>query len=218
MKVRFFILVVVLLGIVFIPRPHRAVIVSFFSKKCRSYQQVYSKLLNDRIVDYSSQARMKGIEKCSNENDIRKRVIAGQLKRVSNGRGYRLEKMDHSYPYLTRDSRKLLNEISRRFRHKVRKDGLMGSRFIVTSMTRTSEKVRGLGKTNNNASDNSPHLNGNAFDISYSRFSIRKIHVTECDKWYMKEAMAEVIWQLKKEKKCWATYERNQGCFHIVSR
>jgi hypothetical protein len=45
----------------------------------------------------------------------------------------------------------------------------------------------------------------------------RKLYVTECDKWYMKEALAEVIWHLKEEKKSWATYERKQGCFHVVS-
>jgi len=85
-------------------------------------------------------------------------------------------------------------------------------------MTRTSENVRGLGRYNSNASENSPHLNGNAFDISYAQFSFIKLNVTECDKWYMKEALAEVIWQVRKENQCWATYERNQGCFHIVSR
>jgi hypothetical protein len=126
--------------------------------------------------------------------------------------------MAYSYPYLTRDSKKLLDEIGKRFKKKVKRDGLMGSRFIITSLTRTSEKVKGLGKANTNASDNSPHLNGNAFDISYARFSFRKLYVTECDKWYMKEALAEVIWQLKEEKKCWTTYERNQGCFHVVLR
>jgi hypothetical protein len=126
--------------------------------------------------------------------------------------------MAHSYPYLTRDSRRLLDEIGRRFKKKVKGDGLMGSRFIVTSMTRTSEKIKRLGKTNTNTSDNSPHLNGIAFDISYARFSFRKLYVTECDKWYMKEALAEVIWQMRQEKKCWATYERNQGCFHVVAR
>jgi hypothetical protein len=34
----------------------------------------------------------------------------------------------------------------------------------------------------------------------------------------MKEALAEVIWELREEKKCWATYEKSQGCFHVVSR
>ena len=71
---------------------------------------------------------------------------------------------------------------------------------LITSMTRTTGNLKSLGKKNTNASDNSPHLNGNAFDISYARFRFRKLHVTECDKWYMKEALAEVIWKLREEK------------------
>lgn len=191
---------------------------SFFSKKCRDYQQVYSNKLNDRITDYAYQAKLTGIEKCYDEGDIRKRIKTGHLSRVKSNSRYKIENMVYSHSCLTRESKKLLNEIAKRFRKKVRKDGLMGSRFIITSMTRTSENIKDLGKTNINASENSPHLNGNAFDISYARFLFRKLYVTECDKWYMKEALAEVIWQLKEEKKCWATYERKQGCFHIVSR
>lgn len=191
---------------------------SFFSKKCRNYQQVYSRKLNDRITDYAYYSRLTGIEKCSDANDIGKRISSRQLFRVRSGRLYKVENMEYSYPYLTRDSKKLLDEIGKRFKKKVKRDGLMWSRFVITSMTRTSEKVKGLGKSNTNASDNSPHLNGNAFDISYARFSFRKLYITECDKWYMKEALAEVIWQLKEEKKCWTTYERNQGCFHVVLR
>lgn len=218
LKARLFLIFTFLLCFIFIPKPHRAAMISFFSRKCRSYQQVYSRKLNDRIVDYAVQARLTGINKCSDANDIGKRIFAGKLIKVKGGRGYEIENMAYSYPYLTRDSKKLLNEIGKRFRKKVKKDGLMGSRFIVTSMTRTSEKITGLGKTNMNVSDNSPHLNGNAFDISYAHFSLIKLYVTECDKWYMKEALAEVIWRLKEERKCWATYEKNQGCFHVVSR
>lgn len=192
--------------------------VSFFSTRCRNHQQVYSRKLTDRIPDYSASARITGIERCSDENDIAIRVASGQLLRVGNSSRYRVGEMTHSYPYLTPNSRKLLNEIGKRFNKKVARDGLKGSKFIITSMTRTSEMIRLLGKTNINASDNSPHLNGNAFDISYSRFHIRKLNVTECDKWYMKEALAEVIWELRQEKKCWATYEKKQGCFHVVSR
>ena len=73
-------------------------------------------------------------------------------------------------------------------------------------------------RNNQNASVNSPHLNGNAFDISYLRFSCKKLFVTSCDKKYLKEALAQVIWELKAEKKCWATYETAQYCFHVVSR
>lgn len=218
LKAWLFIIIVFSFCFIFIPQPNRAMMVSFFSKKCRNYQQVYSRKLNDRIIDYSTQAKLTGIKICSDTKDIGKRVSARQLFIVKSGRRYRIENMKYSYPYLTRDSRKLLNEIGKRFKKKVDRDGLRGSRFIITSMTRTSEKIIGLGRTNINVSDNSPHLNGNAFDISYARFSFRKLYVTECDKWYMKEALAEVIWQLKSERKCWATYERSQGCFHIVSR
>ena len=163
-------------------------------------------------------ARANGVERSADARDISRKVMKGQLVRIKGNRFFKIEDLTHSYPYLTRDGRRLLREIGRRFREKTKKDGLKGSKFIVTSMTRTTEKIRGLGRTNMNASDNSPHLNGNAFDISYARFSIMKFRVTECDKWYMKEALAEVIWKLRQEKKCWATYERQQGCFHVVAR
>jgi len=218
LKARLFILITFLLCFILIPRTNRALIVSFFSSKCRSYQQVYSRKLNDRIIDYYAQSSLTGIPACPNADEISEKVSARQLFRVRSGRYYIIEDMTHSYPYLTSDSKKLLKEIGKRFGKKIGREGLKGSRFIVTSMTRTTEKVNSLGQTNINASDRSPHLNGNAFDISYSKFSLMKLHVTECDKWYMKEALAEVIYHLKEEKKCWATYERKQGCFHVVSR
>lgn len=218
LKVWGFFFVLFSLCFIFIPQSNRAFMASYFSRKCRNHQQVFSRKLTDRIPDYSAQARLTGISACSNEKDLAKRVMTGQLVRVRKGRNYRVESMEHSYPYLTRDSKRLLNEIGRRYGKKIGREGLKGSRFIITSMTRTSENIKGLGKTNINASENSPHLNGNAFDISYSRFDIRKYHVTECDKWYMKEALAEVIYELRKEKNCWATYEKQQGCFHVVSR
>jgi hypothetical protein len=126
---------------IFIPQPNRALMLTYFTKKCINYQQVYSKKLNDRVVDYSVLARLTG-----------------------------------------------------------------------------TEKSEDLGKKNINVSDLSPHLYGNAFDSSYARFSIRKYSITQCDRWYMKEALAEVIYRLREEKKCWATYERRQGCFHVVAR
>ncbi len=218
LKARFLFLALSLLGLIFIPQSNRAFLVSFFSKRCRSHQQVYSKKLNDRIPEYSVSARLNGVERSYGENDLVEKISAGQLFKVRNTRYYKIENMRYSYPYLTGDSKKLLREIGKRFRKKISKDGLKGSRFIITSMTRTTEMIKDLGKTNINASENSPHLYGNAFDISYARFSFIKYQITECDKWYMKEALAEVICQLREEKKCWATYERNQGCFHVVSR
>lgn len=84
-------------------------------------------------------------------------------------------------------------------------------------MTRTIDTVEELWKTNSNVSMNSPHLNGNAFDITYLRFRSKRLGLARNDKKYLKEVLAESIWELKKEKKCWATYERSQNCFHVVA-
>ncbi len=218
LKVWLIIFPVFTLCLIFIPRSNRAFLGNYFSKKCRSYQPVFSNRLNDRIVDYSEEARSSGIGKSSNSWEIRRNVLAGRLRLIRSGRRYIVDDMTHSYPVLTRSGRKLLNEIGRRFRDKIDREGFKGSRFIITSMTRASDGARRLERSNLNASDNSPHLNGNAFDISYAHFSIRKFTITECDKWYLKEALAEVIYKLKAEDKCWATYERKQGCFHVVAR
>jgi uncharacterized protein YcbK (DUF882 family) len=191
----------------------------YFSSSCIGYKQpVFSRKLTDKIVDYSDQSRSTGIIECKNENEIHKMVSEGKLVRVNSGRRFIIEKLSYSYPYLTIESRDLLNDISKRFRSKTEKAGLNGARFIVTSMTRTTEKMKVLRKNNGNASVNSPHLRGNAFDITYVRFSCRKLFVTECDKRFMKEALAEIIWQLSEEKRCWATYETQQSCFHVVAR
>ncbi len=218
LKVRIILGLILFLVIILLPHSNRALMASYFSKKCRDDQQVFSRKLSDRLVDYSSRAKSKGIEICNNESDLVKRLSTRKLVRVRSNRLYEIEEMSHSYPLLTRESRKLLREIGRKFRKRMNDEGLKGSKFIITSMTRTTEKIKKLGKSNNNASENSPHLYGNAFDISYARFMIRKYKVRECDEWFMKEALAEVIYQMRKDGKCWATYERNQGCFHVVSR
>jgi hypothetical protein len=101
---------------------------------------------------------------CGDEGDIRNRALKGQLSKVRGGSRYDVGKMDHSYPYLTRDSKRLLNQINRRFRKKAKEDGMLWPKFTVTSMTRTTESVKNLMKNNGNASENSPHMYGNAFD------------------------------------------------------
>jgi uncharacterized protein YcbK (DUF882 family) len=192
---------------------------SYFSRRCIDYRQKdFSRQLNDRLVDYVSAARLKGIVPCKNDEDIRKSVAAGKLVKVKNCQYYMIDRLTHSSPYLTSDSKRVLDEIARRFREKTSKKGLYGAKFIVTSMTRKTENIKILRRNNSNASDNSPHQYGNAFDVTYKRFIVRKWVMTNCDHKFMKEALAEIIMQMKKEGKCWATYERSQNCFHVVSR
>jgi hypothetical protein len=192
---------------------------TYFSTRCIDYKQKdFSRKLNDRIVDYSASAKTKGVGLCRDEVDLKKKISEGLLVNVKSGNSYIVEKMRFSYPCVTRDSKELIDEIAERFRDKVSRKGLSDVRFYITSMTRKTENVRNLRRYNQNASVNSPHLYGNAFDISYKRFTARKWVLTNCDKKYLKEALAEVIWQLRSENKCWATCERVQNCYHIVSQ
>jgi hypothetical protein len=214
-----FLLFVVISGYLLIPGNNRKQLITFFSTKCIDYKQsVFSKKLTDRIVEYSDQARLKGIKECKDEKEIQKRISEGKLFRIRGNGTYIIENLTYSYPYLTKESKTLLDEIGRRFKKKTDEAGFIGAKFIVTSMTRTTEKMKRLRIYNQNGSVNSPHLNGNAFDISYIRFSCRKLFVTYCDKIYLKEALAQVICDLRGEQKCWATYEKAQYCFHVVSR
>ena len=187
--------------------------------KCIDYKQgVFSKKLNNKISDYISNSRLTGIKKCKDEKEILERLAGGKLVEIKNGNGFIVEKMSHSYPYLTEDGKDLLVGIGIRFSEKISDTRLRGSRFKITSMTRTTDKLKRLREINLNTSANSPHLYGNAFDISYLRFSTRKLFLTYCDQNFLKEALAEVIWQFREEKKCWATYEKKQNCYHVVSR
>ncbi len=191
----------------------------FFSTRCIDYKQkVFSRKLNDRIVDYSAAAKLSGVKICKDDREMARYISAGKLVKVRSGRSYIVEKMTYSYPCVTRDSKILIDEISRRLRQKCSRKGLHGVKFFITSMTRKADNVKNLRKFNGNASVNSPHLYGNAFDISYKRFIARKWVLTECDKRFMKEALAEVILQLRSENRCWATFEKVQSCYHVVTR
>jgi hypothetical protein len=186
---------------------------------CISYSQaIYSRKLKDMLPDYIGKSSVSGIDKCSNKKELLTKAFRGELFKIRNGRGYDIEDLSYSHPYLTKEGKTLIKEIGKRFRKKIVHTKLRRSDFKITSMTRTTEILGKLKKSNFNTSENSPHFYGNAFDISYVRFAAKKWFVTDCDKYYLKEALAEVIWHLREEKKCWATYEINQGCFHVVAR
>lgn len=218
-KICFLILVIILTCYLILGPDNRNRIKTYFSISCIDYdQEVFSRRLTDKVYSYSDQSKLTGIKECRDEKEILKKVSEGKLFRIRSSNRLIIDRMSYSYPYLTKESKILLGEIGKRFREKTTDAGLTGVRFIVTSMTRTTANMKKLRRNNQNASVNSAHLNGNAFDISYLRFNCRKLFVTECDKRFFKEALAQVIWQLREENKCWATYEKNQNCYHIVSR
>ena len=219
LSVIFFVIIIILVTVSLIRRGRKYPHSGYFSTKCLDYKQKeFSRKLNDKIVEYSAAAKLTGIKVCKDEKELKKRISEGKLVKVKSGNYYIVEKMTFSYPCVTRESKILIDEIAEKLSAKASQKGLTGVRFYITSMTRISDNMKSLRRSNGNASANSPHLYGNTFDISYKRFVAHKWVLTNCDKKFLKEALAEVIWQLKEENQCWATYEKVQNCFHIVSR
>lgn len=111
---------------------------------------------------------------------------------------------DVAYPYLTPLAADLLNKIAELYQAEL---GNSKSRLRVTSCLRTPESVKKLQRRNRNAVENSCHLYGTTFDISYSRMEP-----------YEKKALAKVLSMLRESGYCYVKHERKQPCFHITIR
>lgn len=132
---------------------------------------------------------------------------------------YRQYNITHSIPYLVPLAAKLFVDIAQNFRDSLYSKEMPLHKLYLTSITRTNDDIRSLTKRNINASDNSAHRYGTTFDISWKRFDKVDLHKSEeisPDK--LKLVLAEVLFDLRKEKRCYVKHERRQACFHITVR
>jgi hypothetical protein len=118
---------------------------------------------------------------------------------------------------LTPYSKNLLDTIGIRFEKALNKSPLQGTNLIVTSMTRTLYTVSKLVKNNRTAVKRSPHLNGNSFDFSFSRFNTPRA-IDNCELTFLQETISKILLDLKNEKRCWVTFERWEECLHVVAK
>ena len=174
----------------------------------QNYQRVFSDL-NDRHL---KSARYWGIKPIVNEEQLD--AQKGKLSKISSCRYYAMDKLTHSLPYLVPQAEELLETIGRNFRDSVSSKGLSSCKIIVTSVLRTSGTVKKLRKQNVNASANSAHVYGTTFDIAYNRYD----GADKEDSGKLKSVLAEVLRDLREQKKCYVRYEYKQGCFHITVR
>lgn len=174
----------------------------------RNYQATFRDL-NDKHV---SAARRWGIKPIQSDEELEKQMK--KLEKIGSCRWYELDDLTHSLPYLVPRAGELLETIGRNFRDSLDSKGLPDRKIIVTSVLRTNSSVKRLRKKNLNASANSAHMFGTTFDVAYARYVDGKKE--ERDK--LKTVLAEVLQDLRLEKKCYVRYEFKQGCFHITVR
>ncbi len=181
----------------------------------------YYKDLNKLHLKY---AKANGITGFKSNNDfkenIKKYVDKDQLVKIETCDYYVVDKLTHSHPYLTPDAAELLNEIGKRFQEKLDEHNLKKRYYQITSLLRTGESQRKLGRSNVNASENSSHLYGTTFDITYARvFKKPKLQEDlEIEDGPAIKLLSEAIGELRKEGRCVVVTERKERCFHITVR
>jgi hypothetical protein len=131
---------------------------------------------------------------------------------------YYVADLTHSLPYLIPEAANLLSEIGHRFNDTLKARGGGYYRLKVTSLLRTNASVRRLRRVNRCAVDSSAHRFGTTFDISYTRFMLDKRGGVNRRQEDLKNMLAEVIYAVREEGKCYVKYERKSGCFHITTR
>ena len=180
-------------------------------------QENYPLKLNNRLCEYMDRSVKQGVKPSSDKRGIQRLIRAGKLNLIRENHGYALDTFYYSYAALTPYAEKILNEIGMAFQDSLANTPLAGTKLLVTSMTRTHYTVSKLVKHNRTAVRRSPHLNGNSFDFSFSRF-VSKRALTASETHYLQQLSAAILYRFKCACKIWATFEQHEECLHVVAR
>ena len=135
---------------------------------------------------------------------------------------YYIDPLYSSIPYLTPRAAILLQDIGKAFFDSLQVKGVPLHRFIVTSVLRTQDDVAKLRRHNGNATENSCHLYGTTFDITYTRYKAVEDpdgparRVVRDDS--LKFILSEVLNDMRNQNRCYIKYEKKQACFHMTVR
>lgn len=174
-----------------------------------------TELFNDSNALQLQAARANGIDPII---DIKSAYrLKRSIVRVSTCDVYYVDSMRYAHPYLVPKAAKLLHDIAKAFQDTIKVRGGKGYRVRVNSLLRTEHSVSKLRKRNSAATEQSCHLYGTTFDISWTKFDCLddsyRISLES-----LKNILAEIVYNFKDAKRCYAIYERKQGCFHITVR
>lgn len=174
-----------------------------------------SRQFNDKNPAHLEVAERVGIKPIESLRDVLR--IERPLEEVATCEDFTVDELTHSFPYLVPEAAALLHDVGARFRDSIAARSGGDYRVIVTSVLRTNESVKRLRRRNVNSTENSAHLYGTTFDVSYVRFHQADSTSVECREGDMKNLLAEVLMELRDEGRCLVKFERKQGCFHITA-
>jgi len=183
---------------------------SFFkSQKCYDLKTVLKVEPTELYKPHLLASQNFGVTILENTKSVDKYIAKGKFVKVKKkSRGYRLQTLEYSRPYLVKKARTTLERMANDFAAKTK------SFFVVSSVTRTLEDQCRLRKVNSNASLGiSSHNYGSAFDISYVRFD-HKLKVNP----KLEKELEKVLTEYKNLGKIFYIKEKQQSCYHVTVR
>lgn len=183
--------------------------------KVKRFATSYYRMFNDSNYIHWADAEKIGIEPMTDSRSHWQ--LRRPLVKMTSCEDFYIEPLKYSRPYLVPEGAAMLHEIGRRFRDTLRARGGGDYRIKVTSLLRTPSGVARLRRRNRNAVDSSVHQLGTTVDISYSRFIADTDSIPRSQE-DLKAVLAEVLYAMRMEGKCWVKHEHNQPCFHISAR
>lgn len=135
---------------------------------------------------------------------------------------YHVARLNQSIPYLVPHAALLLHDIGQAFYDSLHIKGIPLHQLVVSSVLRTEADVVKLRRINGNATEQSCHLYGTTFDISYKSFNTvedpdgpsRRQVSDDTLKW----VLSEVLRDKREAGRCYVKYEKRQSCFHMTVR
>ncbi len=183
---------------------------SFFkSQKCYDLKTVLKVEPTELYKLHLLASQNFGVKILENVKSVDKYIANGKFVKVKKkSRGYRLQALEYSRPYLVKKARTILERMANKFATDTK------SFFVVSSVTRTLEDQCRLRKVNSNASLGiSSHNYGAAFDISYVRFDHQLKINTKLEK-----ELEKVLEEYKNLGKIFYIKEKQQSCYHVTVR
>lgn len=155
-----------------VARRGEAVRAAFLEVRRLKWREVWG-LRRDKNAEQIATARSLGV-RASGEAEIERLAKSGKLVALGDSTEYWvLRNMTHSVPYVTPDTRAMLERLGRRFHARLDSLGLPRYRMKITSALRTDETQAELRKINPNASQTvSAHEFGTTVDVSHERFAV----------------------------------------------
>jgi len=181
------------------------------------YNGSYNRDFNDLNDLHISAAKKIGIEPVASREEAEE--SSRKMQEITSNEYYEVEDLSHSIPYLVPQAATLLKDIGRNFQDSLYNRNASIYKIKVTSVTRTADDISRLRKRNTNSSENSAHLYGTTFDVSWVRYTkVNEKDTLNIDNDRLKMVLAMVLRDLKREDRCYIKHERKQGCFHITTR